>query len=1057
MIPPPSAHVPPVGTQMYDPQNANKLAYQMQDMKLGPPLPQSPMSRPPPSSPQVIPGTPSPQHRPTMPTTVTYSNQPRATYPYINNNPPGMPPSHMNNNQYLPGHSNLPPTTPQPGQKVGQNQISSPLHPPSNSLYSNGITNGHEDNKLQQNIQSPQLGPQQSNFNTQQPPSMPSQGQMHYQHPPSSPQTGPPNSPYPPQQFSSQNSMHSQPPQPGFQQAPPGSFPPPMGSISPSSPFSNMPPNQGPPGSPPWPSPQYPVQGPQSPGGYPYGSSPPGLQQQQQPRKLDLDQMPSTVQFRDEDKKLRSGYFTTDVKGQLPPLVTTDFTVQDRGMCSPRFIRSSLYCLPNNSDVLKQTALPFAITISPLASLHEGEQEPPTCHFRQEGPLRCKRCKAYICPFMTFMDGGRSFQCAFCKVVTEVPQDYFCFLDGMGERTDKYHRPELCLGSYEYIATKEYCRNDEMPNPPAYIFMIEVSSATFRNGLIPLLCENMKHVLRSLQSDERNDSSKLKVGFVTYNNVLHFYNMKKNLSQPHIMVLSDVHNAFVPLLEGFLVTLAEAEGLVDSLMDHIPRIFMNEPATEIILGPVIQVGLEALKNANCSGKLLIFHSTIPNADAPGKLPHREGQKLLGTDKQKIALAPQTDFYSKLAQECVAAGCAVDLFLFPNAYVDIASMSPLCRHTGGQIYKYTYFQSHIDGDRFLQDLERNITTPAAFDAVLRVRTSAGISPVFYYGNFYMSNATDIELSAIDCYKAITVEFAYDDKLPEGETVFIQAALLYTTRTGDRRIRVHNIAFPTSVGMPDIYKSCEMDSTVNFLAKHALKQLLDHSPQQIKSNLISRSVKILACYRKNCSTSSGSGQLILPETLKLLPLYVNCLLRSDAIAGGVDISLDDRSFAMLAVNSMDVKSTATYFYPTLFPLHDVDPDFVGIPNPIRCSIEKLSDSGAYLLENGIYMFLWIGQAINPEWLQNVLGVQSTNQVDKQKTSLPELNNPLSNKIRQIIEELENGRQRFMRLSIMVQGDKLEIVFRHFLVEDRGGDGSPSYVDFLCHLHREISKNN
>lgn len=42
-------------------------------------------------------------------------------------------------------------------------------------------------------------------------------------------------------------------------------------------------------------------------------------------------------------------------------------------------------------------------------------------------------------------------------------------------------------------------QNDELPNPPAYIFMIEVSSATFRNGLIQLLCENMKNVLQCLK------------------------------------------------------------------------------------------------------------------------------------------------------------------------------------------------------------------------------------------------------------------------------------------------------------------------------------------------------------------------------------------------------------------------------------------------------------------------------------------------------------------------------------------------------------------------------
>lgn len=58
---------------------------------------------------------------------------------------------------------------------------------------------------------------------------------------------------------------------------------------------------------------------------------------------------------------------------------------------------------------------------------------------------------------------------------------------------------------------------------------------------------------------------------------------------------------------------------------------------------------------------------------------------------QTVLAPQHEFYTKLAQECVAAGCAIDLFLFPSAYIDIATMAPLCRYTGGQIYKYTYFQ------------------------------------------------------------------------------------------------------------------------------------------------------------------------------------------------------------------------------------------------------------------------------------------------------------------------------------------------------------------------------
>lgn len=55
------------------------------------------------------------------------------------------------------------------------------------------------------------------------------------------------------------------------------------------------------------------------------------------------------------------------------------------------------------------------------------------------------------------------------------------------------------------------------------------------------------------------------------------------------------------------------------------------------------------------------------------------------------LTPQNNFYTKLGQDCVGVGCSVDMFLFPNAYVDVATISEVCRLTGGNLYKYSYFQ------------------------------------------------------------------------------------------------------------------------------------------------------------------------------------------------------------------------------------------------------------------------------------------------------------------------------------------------------------------------------
>lgn len=39
------------------------------------------------------------------------------------------------------------------------------------------------------------------------------------------------------------------------------------------------------------------------------------------------------------------------------------------------------------------------------------------------------------------------------------------------------------------------------------------------------------------------------------------------------------------------------------------------------------------------------------------------------------------------------------------------------------------------------------------------------------------------------------------------------------------------------------------------------------------------------------------------------------------------------------------------------------------------------------------------------------------------------------------------------VVKQEDRNELIFRHFLVEDKSAGGGASYVDFLCHMHKEI----
>lgn len=63
----------------------------------------------------------------------------------------------------------------------------------------------------------------------------------------------------------------------------------------------------------------------------------------------------------------------------------------------------------------------------------------------------------------------------------------------------------------------------------------------------------------------------------------------------------------------------------------------------------------------------------------------------------------------------------------------------------------------------------------------------------------------------------------------------------------------------------------------------------------------------------------------------------------------------------------------------------------------------------------MFLWIGFGANSDFIQQVFGVPSAVQVNIETIKLPELDNPLSEAVRSVIEQIRTQRHRCMRVII------------------------------------------
>ena len=84
-----------------------------------------------------------------------------------------------------------------------------------------------------------------------------------------------------------------------------------------------------------------------------------------------------------------------------------------------------------------------AHTYQPLndAATAEGFSPVPVINFGNCGVIRCRRCRTYINPFVSWLDAGRRWRCNGCGLLNDTPPDYYCNLDQSGKR---YRVPSSC-------------------------------------------------------------------------------------------------------------------------------------------------------------------------------------------------------------------------------------------------------------------------------------------------------------------------------------------------------------------------------------------------------------------------------------------------------------------------------------------------------------------------------------------------------------------------------------------------------------------------------------
>lgn len=725
----------------------------------------------------------------------------------------------------------------------------------------------------------------------------------------------------------------------------------------------------------------------------------------------------------------------------------------------PSYQRCTLNAVPTTAAMLSKSKLPLAVVLSPMRSVRENEGEKPVPVVSDSVIARCRRCRTYINPFVTFVEGGHRWRCCMCNITNEVPQ-LFDWDQETNEPADRWKRPELNSSVVEFIAPREYMVRP--PQPPVYVFLIDVSRAAVTSGLLHTAAST---ILASLDRIP-NKGQRTKVAVIGFDTQLHFFRMTPGTEEPTLMVVSDLDDVFLPQPTDLLVNLSESRTELVALLTSLGEMFAKTMTVGSALGPALQAAYKMISMTG--GKIEVLTASLPSLGI-GALKQREDPKLYGGPRESSLLTPGSPFYKTFPIECSRSQVSVDMWLLGSSYMDVATLSCLPRYTGGQTFYYPQFQAERpeDARRFTTELGNVLAAPISFEAVLRLRATRGIRPVSFYGNFFVRSSDLLALPSVAPDQNYVIECEIEETVAQPTVVF-QSVVLHSTADGERRIRVITLALPTTTSLSEVYAGVDPVAVASLLANKAVEKSIHARLDDARGLLRARLCDILQSYRATMTNARGGGATLLSiaANMSTLPLMVLGLLRTPGLRTSTQLTPDARAYSHTLLSTLPLQRLVPYLLPNFFSLHnmpvhagvvDTATGHVTLPPRLNLTSERLERHGLYLLDNGMDMILWLGRGAVPNLTKDVFGAPDYASLSSGKITLPVLDNAMSQRVHALVSYLAQSRRGAsvpMMYLVKEDGDAaLRMWALSFLVEDRFEQTS-GYQQFLSQVREKVS---
>jgi len=773
--------------------------------------------------------------------------------------------------------------------------------------------------------------------------------------------------------------------------------------------------------------------------------------------------------------------------GTQPPHSTSFYSVKETQNSSCRFIRSTLNCVPISQSLLNETSLLFGLCIQPFAEIPDYEEPIPIVN-PGDTIFRCKQCNGYINSKYNITYSAQNKQVAICNLC-QYENEFSAEKPGLRSEyfnSDYSSCPELVKPTIDFIAPKNF--KASKPFVPHYLFMIDISENTYQIGLPAYVFNSIQ---TNLDNFDNAENSYIAFGLYDHKNIYFFYVEKDDI---RLTIMGDMTDPFCPLsMKKLYLKINDQREQIEKLLERI-NIFIEERNQNLpnfrgnrqissLTGAAIKAGVDSLLENG--GRLMIFTNN------PCNHGFAACQNRNSFDKEKEPqkanpFYPQHEQLVEIGEKAANNRIVVDQFIFMSTAFDLSTFSIVSNLSGGHVefYNYSMDPTTVNAlyEKLHYDLTRIVTRPNYYDCRFMLRFSLGVDCVEILGPFNKKLGEAFQLGGCDPDYCYYYNMRLNETFKPGQKIDIQLVVLYDDNHSNRYLRIFNTSLEATDEAGKIFTNSEVDAMAKAMIYKEISLIFRTDFSNVRKNLEEKIINSFKYYRVKEKSGTPPNQLILPVSIRYLPLYIDSFLKT-GILSEINKNRSDMINQIIYIMNKLLReplySTMKFLYPKFYRIDNIDGEQTNINNTIkieniglinekyniiqkplllRLSKDVIDFDCAYLIDNGCYIYIFIFNHIEGNFYNDLFGVSTFEEAKSLETS-SSLNEENSNDINQrllnIISQLRkenSGHFQPVRIFFFEEKGIINPILTDLLKEDKIEDYD-NYPSYLCNIHKEI----